>query len=220
MPATFQEIDAALEGLVAKPDDALEHALRASEAAGLPAIQVAPVQGRLLQLLAMAIGAREVLEIGTLGGYSTIHLARGVGKGGRVTTLEVEPRHAEVARANFEYAGVADRVDVMVGPALDSLEQLAARGYGPIDLLFVDADKPNNANYLRAGLAMSKPGTLLIVDNVVRAGAVVEEPLDTASKGAREAIELLGAEDRVEATVLQVVGAKGHDGLLFGLVTA
>ena len=218
---TFDEIDALLAGIVAPSDAALEHALRASAEGGLPPIQVAALQGKLLQLLAQAIGAATILEVGTLGGYSTIHLARGLRPGGTVTTLELDAHHAEVARANLEYAGLADRVEVLVGPALASLEDLASRGYGPVDLVFIDADKVNNTNYLRRALDLSHPGTLLVVDNVVRAGTVAADPLpDANAKGAREAIEFLGGEPRVEATVLQVVGAKGHDGLLFGLVTA
>lgn len=219
--STFEEIDAVLATLVAPSDDALEHALRASADGGLPPIQVAPLQGKLLQLLAASVGAATILEVGTLGGYSTIHLARGLRDGGRVTTLELDEHHAEVARANLAHAGVADKVDVLVGPALESLEKLKSAGYGPVDLVFVDADKQNNTNYLRYGLAFSHPGTLLIVDNVVRGGAVALDPLpDDGARGAREAIAFLGAEPRVDATVLQVVGAKGHDGLLFGLVTS
>jgi predicted O-methyltransferase YrrM len=218
---TYEEIDAVLGTLVAPSDDALEHALRASADGGLPPIQVAPLQGKLLQLLARSVGAATILEVGTLGGYSTIHLARGVRPGGTVTTLELDEHHAEVARANLAHAGVADRVEVLVGPALESLEKLKRGGYGPVDLVFIDADKTNNTNYLRYGLEFSHPGTMLIVDNVVRGGAVALDPLpDESARGAREAIAFLGGEPRVEATVLQVVGAKGHDGLLFGLVTA
>ncbi|HEV3328046.1 MAG TPA: O-methyltransferase [Acidimicrobiales bacterium] len=218
---TFEEIDAVLATLVAPSDDALEHALRASADGGLPPIQVAPLQGKLLQLLARSVGAATILEVGTLGGYSTIHLARGMRPGGTVTTLELDEHHAEVARANLAHAGVADRVEVLVGPALESLEKLKLDGYGPVDLVFIDADKTNNTNYLRYGLEFSHPGTMLIVDNVVRGGAVALDPLpDESARGAREAIAFLGSEPRVEATVLQVVGAKGHDGLLFGLVTA
>jgi predicted O-methyltransferase YrrM len=219
MAPTFEEIDAVLEGLVTTPDDALEHALRASSDGGLPPIQVAPLQGRLLQIIAQSIGAKTVLEVGTLGGYSTIHLARGVGPKGHVTTLELDAHHAEVASANFANAGVADQIEIIIGPAIDSLKALSRGGFGPIDLAFIDADKVNNTNYLRASLEFAHPGTVLIVDNVVRQGKVAVEPLDEASRGAREAIEFLGNEPRVEATVLQVVGAKGHDGLLFGLVT-
>jgi len=218
---TYEDIDAVLAGLVAPSDDALEHALRASTDGGLPAIQVAALQGKLLQLLVQATGSQTILEVGTLGGYSTIHLARGLRAGGTVTTLELDEHHAEVARANLAYAGLADRVDVLVGPALESLATLKSQGYGPVDFVFIDADKENNTNYLRAGLEFSRPGTVLVVDNVVRAGAVaLDPPPDDRARGAREAIEFLGREPRVEATVLQVVGAKGHDGLLFGVVTA
>jgi predicted O-methyltransferase YrrM len=162
-----------------------------------------------------------VLEVGTLGGYSTIHLARGGGQDSRVTTLELDEHHAEVARANLDFAGLGDRVDVVVGPALDSLARLERDGYGPVDFVFIDADKPNNANYLRHALAFSRPGTLLVVDNVVRGGSVAVDPLpDANARGAYDAIALLGAEPRVEATVLQLVGAKGHDGIAVGIVTA
>lgn len=219
MSLSFEQIDAALEKLVAPPDEALEHALATSRDAGLPPIQVAALQGRLLQVLALSIGAKVVLEVGTLGGYSTIHLARGVGELGKVTTLELNELHAQVARENLKFAGLDDRVEVLVGPALETLKSLVQRGYGPVDLVFIDADKPNNTNYLRVALELAHPGTVLVVDNVVRAGAVVAEPLDEASRGARDAIAFLGADSRVEATVLQVVGAKGHDGLLFGVVT-
>ncbi|HEV3212290.1 MAG TPA: O-methyltransferase [Acidimicrobiales bacterium] len=217
---TYEQIDTMLSALVAPSDDALAHALRASTEGGLPPIQVAAVQGKLLQILVQAIGATTVLEVGTLGGYSTIHLARGLREGGRVTTLELDEHHAEVARANLTYAGLAEAVDVLVGPALETLALLKTQGFGPADLVFIDADKVNNTNYLRYGLEFAHPGTLLVVDNVVRAGAVAIDPLpDESARGAREAIEFLGSEPRVEATVLQVVGAKGHDGLLFGLVT-
>jgi predicted O-methyltransferase YrrM len=216
---TYDEIDTVLAAMVAPADDALDHALRASTEGGLPPIQVAPVQGKLLELLALAIRARTILEVGTLGGYSTIHLARGVEDGGRVTTLELDQHHADVAVANLKYAGLADRVDVVVGPALESLEKLAADGYGPVDLVFIDADKQNNTNYLRYGLQFAHPGTLLVVDNVVRGGTVAMDPLpDDAAKGARDAIAFLASEPRITATALQVVGAKGHDGLAFGLV--
>jgi predicted O-methyltransferase YrrM len=217
---SFEEIDGVLAALVAPGDDALGHALRASSEGGLPPIQVAALQGRLLELVAKAIGASTILEVGTLGGYSTIHLARGLRPGGRVTTLELDEHHADVARANLDYADVGDRVDVIVGPALESLERLAADGYGPVDLVFIDADKPNNPNYLRFGLQFAHPGTVLIVDNVVRAGAVALDPLpDDAARGAYDAIAFMASEPRIEATVLQVVGAKGHDGLAIGLVT-
>ena len=217
----YDHIDAVLAALVAPTDDALDHALSTSADGGLPAIQVAPVQGRLLEILAHAIGAKTILEVGTLGGYSTIRLARGVGEGGKVTTLELNEHHAEVARENFSYAGVADRVDVMVGPALDTLSRLATEGYGPVDMVFIDADKPNNANYLRYGLQFAHAGTLLVVDNVVRGGSVAQDPLpDDNARGAYDAIAFMANEPRIDATALQLVGAKGHDGLAIGLVTA
>jgi predicted O-methyltransferase YrrM len=218
---SYEQIDAVLAGVVAPSDDALAHALRTSADGGLPPIQVAALQGKLLQLLVEIAGAATVLEVGTLGGYSTIHLARGLRQGGTVTTLELDEHHADVARANLDYAGLADRVQILVGPALASLAALKEQGYGPVDFVFIDADKVNNTNYLRFGLEFAHPGTVLVVDNVVRAGTVAEDPLpDDNARGAREAIEFLGHAPNVKATVLQVVGAKGHDGLLFGLVTA
>jgi predicted O-methyltransferase YrrM len=220
MPS-FQEIDEVLANIIAPADDALQHALDTSAAGGLPAIQVAALQGRLLELLVRLVDATTVLEVGTLGGYSTIQLARGLRDGGRVTTLELDPHHAEVARANFEYAGLSDRIEVMVGPALDSLASLESSGFGPVDLVFIDADKPNNPNYLRHGLSLARPGTLLVVDNVVRGGTVAVDPLpDDNARGAREAIQFMADEPRIRGTVLQLVGQKGHDGIAIGLVTS
>jgi predicted O-methyltransferase YrrM len=221
MPSpSYEEIDAVLAALVAPSDAALDHALATSTAEGLPPIQVAAVQGKLLELLARSLGASTILEVGTLGGYSTIHLARGMRAGGKVTTLELDEHHADVARANFVAAGLEDRIEVLVGPALDSLKALTAAGYGPVDLVFIDADKPNNTNYVRASLEFSHPGTLIIVDNVVRGGSIAIDPLpDDYARGAHEVISFMGSEPRIDATALQVVGQKGHDGLLFGLVT-
>lgn len=217
---TYEELDAMLEALVAGEDADLDAALDHQREAGLPPIQVARLQGRLLQLLVSLTAATTVLEIGTLGGYSTIHLARGLAEGGRVTSLELDPHHAEVALANLARAGVADRVDVIVGPALESLERLAAEGYGPIDLAFVDADKTNNPAYVRRALELSRPGTVIVVDNVVRGGRIADREPDEASRGALAAIELLGGAPNVEATVLQMVGTKGHDGMLLAVVGA
>jgi predicted O-methyltransferase YrrM len=218
---SFEEIDAVLATLVAPPDDALKHALATSTEGGLPPIQVAAVQGKLLELLVRAVGASTVLEVGTLGGYSTIHLARGLRPGGKVTTLELDEHHADVARENFVAAGLDDKIEVIVGPAIESLRSLRASGYGPVDFMFVDADKPNNTNYVRAGLELSHPGSVIVVDNVVRGGAVAIDPLpDDGARGAHEVISFMGGEPRIESTVLQVVGQKGHDGLLFGLVTS
>ena len=189
---------------------------------GLPAIQVAALQGKLLQLLARSIGASTILEVGTLGGYSTIHLARGLAEGGKVTTLELDAHHAEVARANFTYAGLDDRIDVLVGPALDSLAGLerataTVRSTSPSSTRTRRTTRTTSASRSRSRI----PARCSIVDNVVRGGTVAMDPLpDDNARGAHEAIAFLGAEPRVEATVLQVVGAKGHDGLLFGLVTS
>lgn len=185
-------------------------------AAGLPAIDVSPAQGKFLAVLARSIGARRVLEVGTLGGYSTIWLARAVGESGEVVTLEYDPLHAATARANVDAAGVGARVDIRVGAALDSLPGLT----GPFDLVFIDADKENNANYVRAALGLARPGALIIVDNVVREGAVADAAsTDPRILASREVIELLGTEPRLEATVLQTTGAKGWDGFAIAVVT-
>jgi len=196
-------------------DPALSAALEANAEAGLRPIDVAPVQGKFLHLLARIRGARRVLEIGTLGGYSTIWLARAVGESGHVTTLEYEPRHAEVARANLDRAGVGDRVDIRVGAALDILPALE----GPFDLVFIDADKENNSNYVREALRLSRPGTVIVVDNVVRAGAISDPDADDPNaRASRELIAVLAAEPRLDATALQTVGVKGWDGFALALV--
>ena len=197
----------------------LTAALHASAAAGLPGINVAPNQGRLLSLLARSIGARRVLEIGTLCGYSTIWLASALPADGELITLEAEPRHAEVARANLAAAGYAELVDVRVGPAIDALPKLAAEGLGPFDLCFIDADKINNAEYFRWAVELSHPGSMIIVDNVVRQGQVLDATSAApAVVGTRRLAELIGAEPRVTATALQTVGAKGWDGFILAVV--
>jgi predicted O-methyltransferase YrrM len=202
------------------PDDAaLAAALAASEAAGLPAIQVAPNQGRFLQLLARSLGARAILELGTLGGYSTLWLARGLAPGGRVVTLEAEPRHAEVARASFARAGLSDVISIRVGPALETLPKLVAEGAGPFDLVFIDADKPSLPDYFTWSLRLSRPGTVLVVDNVVRDGEVAEAgSADPSVQGVRRMNALIASEPRVSATAIQTVGSKGYDGFAFVLV--
>ncbi|HEV8561013.1 MAG TPA: O-methyltransferase [Actinophytocola sp.] len=208
------------DALVAR-DPALEAALAASDAAGLPAISVAPNEGKLLYLLARLRGARRILEIGTLGGYSTIWLARALPNGGKLITLEYDPRHAEVARANIATAGLADRVEVRVGRALDTLPELARGKPGPFDLTFIDADKRNNAEYFRWALRLSAVGSLIIVDNVVRDGRVVDGASNDANvQGTRRLIEVLAAEPRVSATAVQTVGAKGYDGFALALVVS
>lgn len=213
-------VDNYLTGLVVRPDPALAQAQLAADEAGLPAIAVAPNQGKLLHLLVRATGARRILEIGTLAGFSTIWLASALPPGGRLITLEISDRHAEVAAANLRRAGVADRVQVRVGPALDTLPLLAGeRDCGPFDLIFIDADKPNNPEYFRWAVQLSRPGGLIVVDNVVRGGAVADPANDDpAVAGTRRLLEVIAAEPRVTATVVQTVGSKGHDGLAVAVV--
>jgi predicted O-methyltransferase YrrM len=196
-------------------DAALDAVLAASTAAGLPAIQVAPNQGKLLMLLAQLRGARRILEIGTLGGYSTIWLARALPKDGRLITLEFDPKHADVARGNFARAGLSNIVELILGPALDALPKLT----GPFDLIFIDADKANVPAYFIWSLKLSRPGSLIIVDNVVREGNVIDPTSSDASvQGIRKFYEMLAAEKRVTATAFQTVGSKGYDGLAIALV--
>jgi predicted O-methyltransferase YrrM len=190
-------------------------ALAANAAAGLPAIDVSPLQGRLLELLARAVGARRVLEIGTLGGYSTLWLARAVAPDGRVVSLELSAEHAAVARANLEAAGFADVAEVIAGPALESLAALA----GPFDLVFIDADKQRHDAYFEAALRLSRPGTLIVADNVVRDGAVLAPDGDAAAAGVRRLVERLSGAREVVATAVQTVGVKGWDGFLLALVS-
>lgn len=213
-------VDRYITDLLVPPDADLEAALQASDAAGLPAIAVSPSQGKLLHLLARAQGAQAILEIGTLAGYSTIWLARALPPGGRLITLEADPKHAEVARANLARAGLADVVDVRLGRALDSLPELAAQRRGPFDLTFIDADKQSIPEYFTWALRLSAPGSLIIVDNVVRGGAVLDADSDDPNvQGTRRLHELLAAEPRVSATTIQTVGAKGYDGFAIALVT-
>jgi predicted O-methyltransferase YrrM len=217
--SAWAEVDAYLVQTLLPEDETLELVLDENQAAGLPAIDVSPLQGELLSLLAKISGARTVLEIGTLGGYSTIHLARALPEGGRVVSLEFEPRHAEVAQRNVERAGFADVVDIRVGAALDSLPELAAEGAGPFDLVFIDADKPNNPHYLEWALKLTHPGSLIVGDNVVRGGRVVDEGnSEPAITGTREFLTALGEDPRVEVTALQTVGAKGWDGFTLARV--
>jgi predicted O-methyltransferase YrrM len=214
-------VDRYLTDLLVPPDPALDAALQASAAAGLPPIHVSPNQGKLLLLLARVRGARTILEIGTLGGYSTIWLARALPAGGRLVTLEADPKHAEVARANIARAGLADVVELRLGQALDTLAQLAAEGRGPFDLIFIDADKPSYPDYLAWALQFSRRGSLIIADNVVRDGAVADAASDDPRvQGVRRFNELLAAEPRVSATAIQTVGSKGYDGFAIALVTA
>lgn len=200
-------------------DPILEHVLARSREAGLPDIQVSPAQGALLEVLARAVRAHLVLEIGTLGGYSTVFLARGLAPGGRVVTLELEPTHAEVARTNLADAGLDDRVDVLEGPALESLAQLRDVLDEPVDLVFIDADKRTYPEYLASVLPMCRPGALIVADNVVREGTVVDESnRDPDIVGARRLNQVIADDDRLRGTVIQTVGIKGHDGFAIAVV--
>jgi len=207
------------ENLLAS-DPVLDETLRTNTAAGLPEIGVAPNQGKFLYLLARIQGARRILEIGTLGGYSTIWLARALPPEGRLVTLEIDPKHAAVASANINRAGLAGVVDLRVGAALQSLAQLHAEGAPAFDLVFIDADKPNNSAYFEWALRFSRRGTVIITDNVVRRGAVIEPAnSDPRIRGSRQFFETLSAESRVEATAIQTVGSKGYDGFALAVVT-
>jgi predicted O-methyltransferase YrrM len=212
---TWDAVDDYLTGIQVMPDAALTAAQEASRAAGLPDIAVSPPQGKLLHLMARMIGACRILEIGTLGGYSTIWMARALPPDGRLVTLEYEPKHAEVARGNIARAGLADRVEVKVGAALDTLPALA----GPFDFVFIDADKQSNPEYFRWAVKLSRPGSVIVVDNVVRAGAVIDATSDNAMvQGVRRLNDAIAAEPRVSATTVQTVGIKGHDGFCVVLV--
>ena len=216
---TWTAVDEYLDGLLVGQDEALEAALQASREAGLPPINVSPTQGKLLNLLARAIGARAILEVGTLGGYSTIWMARALPPDGRLVTLEIDDRHAEVARANLARAGLAQRVEVRLGRALDSLQRLADEGAGPFGLVFIDADKPNISEYFDWAVRLTRPGSLIVVDNVVRKGAVVDESSDDPNvQGVRRFYQMLASEPRVSATAVQTVGSKGYDGFALALV--
>jgi predicted O-methyltransferase YrrM len=217
---TFAAVDEFVgETLVEQRDKALQGALDDAEAAGLPQIQVSPPQGRLLQILARLQGARTVLEFGTLGGYSTILLARALPRGGRLTTLEANAEYAAVARVSIERAGLGEVVDLRVGPALETLPELAEEGAGPFDLTFIDADKVNTPDYFAWALDHSRPGSLIVADNVVRGGSLAEAASDDpATQAQRRLHETLAEEPRVTATTIQTVGSKGYDGFTIALV--
>lgn len=213
---TPKDVDAFLDGTVIGEDPASSAALAASDAAGLPQIAVSPQQGKFLSVLAAAMGARRILEIGTLGGFSTIWLARGAGPQAQVVTLEYEPRHAEVARANLEQAGVADRVQVVVGPALETLPTVSG---APFDMVFVDADKENYVAYLEWAVKLTRPGALIVLDNVIREGAILTpETADARAQATRRTLQVMGEHPRLDTAVLQTVGAKRWDGFAIALV--
>ena len=219
MQKTWTQVDRYFSDLLLPSDSALEAALAANHKAKLPAIDVTPLLGQFLSLMVRISGARRILEIGTLGGYSTIWLSRSLPPDGRLVTLELEPRHAEIARVNLERAGVFDRVDLRIGRASDLLRGLIADGAMPFDLIFIDADKASYPEYLQLSLELSHPGTVLIADNVVREGKVVDPDCnDPNVQGVRRFAELAAAEPRLSVTVLQTVSQKKHDGFALAVV--
>ncbi len=208
-------------GLLAMADPPLREAVADSAKAGLPAIQVSPVEGKMLMIWAQAVGAKRILEIGTLGGYSAIWLARALPKGGKLITLEAEAKHAEVARANIARAGLADKVDIRLGLAIESLPKLAAENGGPFDFTFVDADKEHTWDYFDWAVKMSRRGSLIAIDNVIRHGALVNgDSTDVDVRGMRRFCEMVAKDKRVNASVIQTVGSKGYDGFALAVVLA
>lgn len=217
MAASWQAVDDYIAGKLLGKDDALAAALAHNAAQGLPPIDVSATQGKMLSLLAQMAGARRILEVGTLGGYSTIWLARALPEGGQLVTLELEPHHATVARANLERAGVSDKVDIRVGPAAESLA--AMTGEAPFDFVFIDADKQSNAHYVAEAIRLGRRGTTIIVDNVVREGGVLEADSDDERiVGTRALFDMLHADPRLDATAVQTVGAKKWDGFVLARV--
>jgi predicted O-methyltransferase YrrM len=210
----WRDVDSYIEDRMVGEDEALTAALEDSAAAGLPAIAVSPAQGKQLYLMALSIGARRILEVGTLGGYSTIWMARALPADGQLVSLEIDPKHAAVARANIARAMPAAKVDVIVGKAIDSLRGLK----GPFDLVFIDADKESNADYFAEALRMSRKGSVIIVDNVVRGGAVIDPNGNSMVQGVRRLFDMIANEKRVSATAVQTVGVKGYDGFLMAVV--
>ena len=219
VPPEWPAVDNFLNATLLPDDPALTAALADNAAAGLPTIDVAPNQGKFLHLLARIANARRILEVGTLGGYSTIWLARALPAGGRLVSLEVNPHHAAVAAANVARAGLSELVDIRIGPALDTLAQLAADGAGPFDFIFLDADKPPSAEYLTAAMRLARPGTVIVADNVIREGKVIDAAsTDPAAQGVRRMLQQMAADPRLSATALQTVGSKGWDGFAMAIV--
>lgn len=215
----WTSVDEYFSRLLIGSDEVLERTLKKSSEAGLPEIYVAPNQGKLLQLLATALKAKRILEIGTLGGYSTIWLARGMQDGGKLITLEYEPSYAKVAKDNIKHAGLSDVIEIRVGLAIDSLRQMEKKNVEPFDLVFIDADKPSNPEYLRYALKFSHSGTMIIGDNVVRDGEVINENSnDPKVKGVRQFLEMLSDDSQISATAIQTVGNKGYDGFSIAIV--
>ena len=216
---TWSAVDSYITDTLIAADPILEAALAANAAAGLPSIDLAPNQGKFLHLLARIQGAKRILEIGTLGGYSTIWLARALPPDGRLITLEFEPKHAAVAQANIAHAGLSSIVEIRLGPAAESLAQLHSENQQPFDLIFIDADKPNNPTYLEWSIRLSRPGTLIVCDNVIRDGEIADpKSTDPKVQGTRTMFEMLSGDPRLEATALQTVGSKGYDGFAMALV--
>jgi predicted O-methyltransferase YrrM len=216
---TWTAVDDYIVESLLEADPVLDAALKANSERGLPAIDVSPAQGKLLNLLVRMSGAKRILEIGTLGGYSTIWLARALPPGGKVVTLELEPHHADVARNNLKAAELTELVDLRVGPALETLAALSAEGTAPFDFIFIDADKPNNRHYLSWAVRLSRPGTVIVCDNVIRDGAVLnEDGSDANVEGARAAFSFIGDSNRLDGTAIQTVGAKGYDGFVIAIV--
>lgn len=218
MQQIWESVDAYLEGVLLDKDPVLEWVIKQQFARGLPAIQVSPLEGKLLQIMAQAMRAKQVLEIGTLGGYSAILLARAIPADGQVITLEVDAKHADLANAAFERAGLDEKIDLRLGAALDSLPMLSAEGQ-KFDFVFIDADKENNVHYVQYALEMSRPGTLIVVDNVIRDGDIIHSDSSSPmTQGVRRMNEYVKNEPRLSVTAVQTVGSKGYDGMSFMLV--
>ena len=215
----WTSVDNYLSEVLVRQDKHLDDAVAASDAAGLPSIQVSPPQGKLLEILIQMMGAKSILEVGTLGGYSTIWMARALPSDGRVVTIEIDPKHAQVAQENFDRAGLSDTIDLKTGNARDILPAMVKEGAGPFDLSFIDADKASNPDYFGWALEMSRPGSVIIVDNVIRDGKVVDADSEDASvKGVRRLNELMAGNPRISVTALQTVGVKGYDGFSVAIV--
>jgi caffeoyl-CoA O-methyltransferase len=215
----FESVDHYISNLLGHEDEALIAATKSLKEAGMPAISISPNQGKFLQLLALLCNAKNILELGTLAGYSTIWMARALPKDGKLITLEYDPKHAAVAQKNIERAGLAQQVHIKTGKALDILPQLQAEGAGPFDMIFIDADKPPYADYFQWALRLSRPGTLIVADNVIRDGRVLDEnSTDAAVNGAQRFNKMLGANTAVTATILQMVGVKEYDGMALAVV--
>ncbi|WP_078382225.1 O-methyltransferase [Sutcliffiella halmapala] len=215
----WNDVDTYFSSKLQESDPMMDSILKANTEAGLPAIDVSPNQGKLLYLLAKMKAAKNILEIGTLGGYSTVWLARALPEDGHVVTLEFSEKHANVANENIKKAGFENKIDIIVGPALETLPTLEKKGFSSFDFIFIDADKPNNPNYLKWALELSRPGTVIIADNVVRNGSVIDaDTQDQSVNGIRQFIDLLAEESRIDSTAIQTVGSKGYDGFVLGIV--